>query len=146
MCSTCRRSRRMQLCAEPGRFNATDVVELYVRMLSQRAEEAGVIIEREVDAALPVTADRRAMRQILLNLLSNAIKFTPKDGVIVVMARRLDDQLVLGVGDGSPGIPADELSQLGQRYMQATTARNSAERGSGARTVARQGAGGNAWR
>jgi len=112
-------------------FNASDVVELCVRMLSQRAEEAGVIIEREVDAALPVTADRRAMRQILLNLLSNAIKFTPKDGVIVVMARRLDDQLVLGVGDSGPGIPADELSQLGQRYMQATTARNSAERGSG---------------
>jgi cell cycle sensor histidine kinase DivJ len=112
-------------------FNASDVVELCVRMLSQRAEEAGVVIELDVDTTLPVMADRRAMRQILLNLLSNAIKFTPKAGVIVVMAHRSREELVLGVGDSGPGIPAEELSQLGQRYMQATTAKTSSERGSG---------------
>ena len=112
-------------------FDATDVVELCTRMLSQRAEQAGVQIELDAVGPIPVHADRKALRQILLNLLSNAIKFTPKDGVIVVMAKAQSDQLMLAVGDSGPGIAPVELARLGQRYMQASTADQSDERGSG---------------
>lgn len=112
-------------------FDATDVVELCTRMLSQRAEQAGVQIALDMAAPIPVNADRKALRQILLNLLSNAIKFTPKDGVIVVMAKTQGDDLMLAVGDSGPGIAPAELDRLGQRYMQASTADQSDERGSG---------------
>lgn len=112
-------------------FDAADVVELCTRMLSQRAEDAGVEIELDAAGPIPVNADRRALRQILLNLLSNAIKFTPKGGAIVVMANAQGDDLMLAVGDSGPGIDPIELNRLGQRYMQASTADNTTERGSG---------------
>ncbi|WP_394694174.1 ATP-binding protein [Hyphobacterium sp.] len=112
-------------------FDATDVVELCTRMLSQRAEQASVQIELDISGPIPVNADRKALRQILLNLLSNAIKFTPKDGVIVVMAKIQGEDLLLAVGDSGPGIAPAELDRLGQRYMQASTADQSDERGSG---------------
>ncbi|MEE2527042.1 HAMP domain-containing sensor histidine kinase [Hyphobacterium sp. HN65] len=112
-------------------FNAVDVIELCTRMMSQRASEAGIEIEIDMPEALPVHADRKAIRQILLNLLSNAVKFTPKDGVIVVLAAVEGDQLTLAVGDSGPGIAQDELYRLGQRYQQASTANASGERGSG---------------
>lgn len=112
-------------------FDATDVIELCTRMLSQRAEDAGVTIELDAAAPIPVRADRKALRQILLNLLSNAIKFTPRDGVIVVMAKAQGDHLTLAVGDSGPGIAPAELAQLGQRYMQASTTEQTADRGSG---------------
>jgi len=112
-------------------FDAADVVDLCTRMLSQRAEDAGVEIELDVSGPIQVNADRRALRQILLNLLSNAIKFTPQSGVIVVMAKAQGDDLMLAVGDSGPGIDPAELHRLGQRYMQASTADNTTERGSG---------------
>ena len=112
-------------------FEAADVIELCTRMLSQRAEDAGVTIELDAATPIPVKADRKALRQILLNLLSNAIKFTPRGGVIVVMAKTRGDDLTLAVGDSGPGIAPAELAQLGQRYMQASTAEQTADRGSG---------------
>lgn len=112
-------------------FDAADVIELCTRMLSQRAEDAGVTIELDAASPIPVKADRKALRQILLNLLSNAIKFTPRDGVIVVMAKAHGDDLTLAVGDSGPGIAPAELAQLGQRYMQASTTQQTADRGSG---------------
>jgi cell cycle sensor histidine kinase DivJ len=112
-------------------FDARDVIELCVRMLSQRASEARIEIELDLADSLPVHADRKALRQILLNLLSNAIKFTPEDGVIVVMGQAAENQLMLAVGDSGPGIAPAELERLGERYMQASTARTSDERGSG---------------
>ncbi len=112
-------------------FDAADVSELCTRMLSQRAEDAGVTIELDAAAPIPVRADRKALRQILLNLLSNAIKFTPRNGVIVVMAKARGGDLTLAVGDSGPGIAPAELAQLGQRYMQVSTAEQTADRGSG---------------
>jgi cell cycle sensor histidine kinase DivJ len=112
-------------------FNAADVIDLCVRMLSQRAVDAGIEIETDMPADLPVYADRRAFRQILLNLLSNAVKFTPAGGAVVVLAKAENGQLTVAVGDSGPGIAADELDRLGERYQQASTAHTSAERGSG---------------
>ncbi|WP_420431551.1 sensor histidine kinase [Hyphobacterium sp.] len=113
------------------RFNASDVIDLCIRMLSQRAGESGIEIETDMPADLPVDADRRAFRQILLNLLSNAVKFTPDGGVIVVLAKAQDGSLTLAVGDSGPGIAQDELARLGERFQQASTAQSSSERGSG---------------
>lgn len=38
----------------------------------------------------PLFADLRVTKQIVTNLVSNAVKFTPKDGTVELIARRLD--------------------------------------------------------
>lgn len=113
-------------------FDARDVVEICTKMMRLRAEEQGLALYCETgDSALTVTADRKAMRQILLNLLSNAVKFTPEGGAVVAMARAQGDDLVLAVGDSGVGVEADELDRLGQPFAQARSGRDAAERGTG---------------
>ena len=113
-------------------FDACDVVDICTKLMRQRATEAGIHLEVDLpDTGLPVDADRKALRQILLNLLSNAVKFTPKGGAVVAMARREGDDLIMAVGDSGVGISEDEIARLGQPYMQAASARESQERGSG---------------
>ncbi len=113
-------------------FDARDVVEICTKMLRLRAEEQGLALYCETgDAALHVTADRKALRQILLNLLSNAVKFTPAGGAVVAMARAQDGELVLAVGDSGVGVAEDELDRLGQPYAQSRSGRDTAERGTG---------------
>lgn len=113
-------------------FDAGEVVETCVRMMRLRAEDRNIRLSCDAGtAALPVHADRKALRQIVLNLLSNAIKFTPHGGAVVVMLRASGPDLVIAVGDSGPGMSDAELNRLGQAYAQASTARQSEERGSG---------------
>ena len=103
----------------PEEFDARDVVSICAKMISPRAKDRGIALYCEPgDADLPVKADRKAMRQILLNLLSNAVKFTPEGGAVVVMARQDGAELVLAVGDSGVGIGEDELADLGKPYHQ----------------------------
>jgi signal transduction histidine kinase len=66
--------------------------------------------------AAPITADRRALHQILLNLLGNAIKFTPEGGRIELAGQVMDQHCVIAVRDSGPGIPGDVLTRLGQPF------------------------------
>lgn len=113
-------------------FDARDVVDICAKMMRLRAEEQGLALYCETgDRALPVTADRKALRQILLNLLSNAVKFTPAGGAVVVMVRAQDGEMVLAVGDSGVGVAAHELDRLGQPYAQSSSGRDTVERGTG---------------
>lgn len=116
----------------PEDFDARDVIGICAKMIKPRASDRGLALYCETgDVELPVLADRKAMRQILLNLLSNAVKFTPENGAVVVMARQEGAELVLAVGDSGVGIAADELADLGKPYHQTSSGKRTDERGTG---------------
>jgi signal transduction histidine kinase len=54
--------------------------------------------------------------QVLDNLLGNAIKYAPPGGDIVVRVEATGDQARLSVADQGPGIPADALPRLFERF------------------------------
>ena len=64
--------------------------------------------------------DPARILQVLTNLLSNAIKFTPPGGKVVVRVERVADELRFAVSDTGPGIPADQLETVFERFRQAT--------------------------
>jgi signal transduction histidine kinase len=90
-----------------------------VEMMRERADAAGISLSEEVPAH-PVWAhaDRKAIKQILFNLLSNAIKFTPRGGKVLAKAALFDGAVILSVSDTGVGIPADQLSRLGNPFVQ----------------------------
>src|SRR6185312_14461319 len=90
-----------------------------IELMQERASAAGVELAADLPpGTLPIHADARAVRQILLNLLSNAIKFTPEGGRVVSRARLIDDKLVLSVRDTGVGIPAGRIGDLGNPFVQ----------------------------
>jgi signal transduction histidine kinase len=68
--------------------------------------------------SLHIIADPKAVGQILANLLSNAIKFTPGNGLIDVQAQRDGEQVRFSVIDTGPGISADKLPNVFERFYQ----------------------------
>jgi light-regulated signal transduction histidine kinase (bacteriophytochrome) len=110
-------------------------------VLRPRSVESGVMIEEALLAVAPLAAAKRItlasqaidsttleadpeqIFRVLSNLLGNAIKFTPEGGTVTVQAERRRDELMTTVSDTGPGIPADNLPHLFERYWQARPAR-----------------------
>ncbi len=73
-----------------------------------------------VGDSLLVNADPRRVLQVLGNLLSNALKFTPAGGAIDCTARRDGEFVRFSVIDTGPGISAEDLPLIFDRFYQAS--------------------------
>ena len=83
------------------------------RIMRDRAEEAGVVLQHRFPAQLPhLKADPRAVKQILLNLLSNSVKFTDPGGRVLVYGNtNQEGALVLHVEDTGIGIAEVDIAK-----------------------------------
>jgi PAS domain S-box-containing protein len=95
-------------------------VDEVIRALETRVATAGVALEVKVATDVrTVAADRKRCVQVLVNLLSNGLKFTPRQGKIRIEIGNSPDSTVLFVvRDTGPGIAADALPHLFERYWQ----------------------------
>jgi hypothetical protein len=82
--------------------------------------ERSVELEFALPAAhLPVACDRQRVLQVLSNFLGNAIKFTPEGGRVLLRVERRGDEADFSVRDTGPGIPADQLPHVFERFWRA---------------------------
>jgi signal transduction histidine kinase len=103
-----------------------------------RPEKASTIVREAVDNAEPIAgakgckvvcgaidegtlvlADRQRMLQVLSNVIGNAIRFSPASGNIVVDVQRSGPLAWFSVSDEGPGIEAEHLGRLFDRYYKA---------------------------
>lgn len=111
-------AERYELALE--RFDAREVLSAAVALVRVQASDRNVELAAVLPTEpIPVTADRRALKQIALNLLSNAIKFTPSAGSVTVTADAVGPYLELVVSDTGVGIAAEDIARLGRPFEQA---------------------------
>jgi signal transduction histidine kinase/DNA-binding response OmpR family regulator len=110
---------------ENNPFSLSDVVEHCLDGLLVRAEEKGLRVRHDVDAAVPIclVGDHGRLRQVLTNLVGNAIKFC-KQGEISVDVRldsrgRDDVMLHIRVTDTGIGIAEDACQRIFNQFEQA---------------------------
>ena len=66
-----------------------------------------------------VMGDKDRLQQIFWNLLANAVKFTPKNGRVHVVIKRIDSHVAIDVTDTGQGIAPEFLGQVFDRFRQA---------------------------
>ncbi len=64
------------------------------------------------------------IREVLLNLLSNAVQHAP-EGRITIHAEARPREIVIRVSDDGPGIPAEELPRIFERFHKGRHSRGS---------------------
>lgn len=112
------------LALAPALASPAAVLDDALRMMGPAAAAAGVRLTATVAEDTPaLVMDAGRMLQVLSNLLQNAIRFTPRDGRVALSARACDDEVVFSVSDEGPGIAADDLPHLFDRFWQAKQTR-----------------------
>ena len=78
-----------------------------------------------------VWMDSALIEQVLINLLDNAIAHTKEDGEISIFVTCSQDQATFSVWNNGPGIPADVLERIFERYFVGNEERYDSRRGMG---------------
>jgi two-component system phosphate regulon sensor histidine kinase PhoR len=110
----------------PVRLTPVDllhVVQLTVEPLQTLAESKMQQIEVTVPFDICVLADSQQIQRAIKNILHNAIKFTPERGKILISATVNEGEAILSVKDSGPGIPAEDLPRIFERFFQVDRAR-----------------------
>ncbi|TXK85310.1 PAS domain S-box protein [Paenibacillus sp. N3.4] len=66
---------------------------------------------------LSVMCDANQLKQVFINLLKNAIEVMPKGGEIRIQAEADHEQVKIAIMDQGPGIPPEQLGQIGQPFF-----------------------------
>lgn len=95
-------------------------------------QEKGLNLRLDIEENLPrVEIDPERMSQVLGNLLNNAIRVLSPGGTIQVSAISEKDALIVQVADNGPGIPAEDLPHIFDRFYWVDKARQQDEGASG---------------
>jgi signal transduction histidine kinase len=111
------RSDAGRLTIKPSPADVASVVEDPVRTMQSQTQAKGQALAQEIQSGLPqVSVDRDRIRQVLVNLLTNAHQYCPEGASILVTATGQADGVQLAVSDDGPGMAADQLEHIFERF------------------------------
>lgn len=91
-------------------------------VLRARMQSSGRSIRHETSGPLIANVDADRIGQVLDNLLGNAIKYSPVTSPVRIHLERTPDTARIRVIDRGPGIPANGLSRMFDRFYRGATA------------------------
>ena len=106
-------------------------VRSIVEAFAPAAEGKGVVLDVDAPSSLRCAFDSDALEKVVTNLVSNALKFTPGGGRVTITLRETSDGVMLRVADTGPGIPAEHLAHVFERFYQVDETLTRAEAGTG---------------
>ena len=116
------------------RKQTIDVVPLLAQTLEshrERLAERGLAVETSWNGAAPVFGDADRLRQMFRNLLENSARYTDRGGKVRIAARRDGGRVRVDFEDSAPGVPAEALPQLFERFYRVDASRARANGGTG---------------
>ncbi len=99
-------------------YDLADVTRDVVTMFDAGAARAGVsIVLENAPGELPVSGDRRRIREALVNLVANAIEASPSGRTVRLAVEDEDERVRVTVTDEGRGIPAHLLPRVGTAFF-----------------------------
>ncbi len=109
-----------------------------IQLLSEIVTDAKQIFAQQdhqfrlsCDENIKFIGDRGELYSAIANLVSNAAKYTPYQGKINILIRLSEDYLEAHVEDNGPGIEAQHLPRLTERFYRVDVSRSSETGGTG---------------
>jgi len=110
-----------QFSIEKRQLDTANIILAAIDSQQGLAASSSVILASDLSPGLPaIDADEERILEVLENLVGNAIKFTMAGGTTTVGASAKGAELLVWVKDNGPGIPAQQLPHLFDRFWQGS--------------------------
>lgn len=119
-------------CLTPERLGVTDgAFSLKNVPLCELLADAAYVVQMysedhrvnvECDAAVTAWCDAELLRLVLRTLADNAVKYTPAGSIVTLRATAGEGGTRIEIADDGPGIPAEELPHIFEKYFRGRTA------------------------
>lgn len=107
--------------------NFNELVDGAIERLMNQTERKRMSIVRHIPAKLHVLCDRDLIQRVVINLLHNAIKWSPEGGAVTIEAEISGEEVIVSVRDNGPGVPADQVERIFERFYQVDPSRSGKE-------------------
>ncbi|MET1534210.1 heavy metal sensor histidine kinase [Burkholderia sola] len=111
------------------RLNAAQEAERVAGYYEALAEDEGVTVK--VDGHAWVDADLTLYQRALSNLLSNALTYAPRGSVVTIDCVEQGGATTIAVSDTGPGIPAEHVGRIFERFYRIDPSRHNSASGTG---------------
>ena len=133
---------RISSSQQPPKLEQLSVIQVVQDVLADVEPQKlqNYALRLDIPGDLLVIADPRQLRQVLHNLLMNALKYSPVSSLVIISARPSDavgresdssSQVCICVKDTGPGIPAQEIPFLFEKFVRLKRDLSSPVRGTG---------------
>ncbi len=118
----------LMMAATPVR----EIIDHVILQLRPQAEDKGIQLETDAEADLRVMVNVPLVEQAVGNLIANAIAYSPPNSRVRVTAKRSGDAMVeIAVIDEGPGISAEHLPRIFERFYRVDKGRSRDSGGTG---------------
>lgn len=108
-----------------------DLILGLAELFEALAEEKGIRLESWSGEGISVSGDKALLQQAFANLIHNAIQYTPPGGRVKVECAREGPWVRVSIQDTGPGIPAQDLPHVFERFYRVEKSRSRDTGGSG---------------
>ena len=88
-------------------------------------------ISLQADEQLNLRGNSDELHSLFANLINNAVRYTPKNGTISISWQKINDEAIFSVSDDGPGIAAQHIPHLTERFYRADVDRSRESGGTG---------------
>lgn len=109
-----------------------EVIDDTASAFGERLRSQGLALQVELPPEpLAAFGDARRLRQLFHNLFENSCRYTDVGGTLRLQARREGRQMLIDLHDSAPGVGAEQLPRLFERFFRAEASRSRRSGGAG---------------
>ena len=104
-----------------------ELCEIVLEEMEHKAEVRNISLIFEPEEGIEVRADRMMMVRLLVNLISNAIKYGNDGGIVKLVVKKENENLIGCVEDNGIGIESKDIEKIWDKFYRVDSARTGDE-------------------